>query len=345
MNYPSWWPKKVRTKDIGEAGSPPSHQSRFQKHFFSWIDKRTPLSQQVTLTRKNLYIIPTKTGLSFFILSFILWLLGTSYQNNLVLALSYLLISLVIVAIFHTYTNLAGIEVNVLGVKPGFVGESIYFNLQVKGYHVKKHDNLTMRWWDGEPETFNFPAEKITQIQVASVAQKRGRFFPGKLLIESVYPLGIIRCWTWLNLDVSVIVFPKPLKVPLPTQFAGGNEHEQGEQIAGGDDFSGLKAYRAGDPVKHISWKHYAREQGLYSKVYSGTLDHQHWLNWDEFSDLGAEQRLSAMCYWVLVFEQQENLYGLQLPGTKIEPSLGDSHRLRVLSTLACFDISPGVTP
>ena len=342
MRYLNWRPQKNKQIDAAQSEASIRHQSRFQKRFFNWIDKRTPLSQQATLTRKNLYIIPTKTGVSFFILSFILWLLGTSYQNNLVLALSYLLISLVIVAIFHTYTNLASIEVKVLGAKPGFVGESIYFKLQVKGNSVKHHDNLTMRWWGGKPETFNFTAKQATQIEVAIEAHQRGQLYPGKFLIESVYPLGIIRCWTWLNLDVSAIVFPKPLKVSFPAQLAGSNENDQGEQISGGDDFSGLKEYRPGDPVKHIAWKNYARGQGLYSKEYSGTRHHYNWLNWEEFSHLNAEQRLSAMCYWALAFEQQQNPYGLSLPGIKIEPAIGDAHRLTVLTALACFDIVQG---
>ena len=342
MNNPNWWPKK--NKQVKRTLSTPlvRQQSRVQKRFFNWIDKRTPLAKQVSLTRKNLYIFPTKTGLSFFALSFLLWLIGTSYQNNLVLALSYLLISLIVVAIFHTYTNLAGVQVKALGAKPGFVGDSIYFNLQVTGHRIKNHDSLIIRWWDGEQAVYNFPVDQVVQIEVALKAHQRGILHPGKLLIETVYPLGIIRCWTWLNLDVSAIVFPKPLKAPFPVQFAGHNENEQGEHVSGGEDFSGLKEYRAGDSVKHISWKHYAREQGLYSKEYSGTRNQYNWLDWDEFSHFDAEQRLRAMCYWALTFEQQQNLYGLRLPGIKIEPALGDAQKLKVLSALACFELSQG---
>jgi len=343
MKYPTWWPQKNKRVERKSSVPPVRPQSRVQKRFFSWIDKRTPFAKQALLTRKNLYILPTKTGMSFFILSFLLWLIGTSYQNNLVLALSYLLISLVVVAIFHTYTNLAGIEVKALGAKPGFAGDSIYYNLQVTGHRVKNHDSLIIRWWEGEPAVFNFPANQVTQIEVGLEAHQRGILHPGKLLIETVYPLGIIRCWTWLNLDVSAIVFPKPLKASFPVQLVGHNENEQGEQVSGGEDFSGLKEYRAGDPVKQISWKHYAREQGLYSKEYSGTRNHHNWLDWDEFAHLEAEQRLSAMCYWALTFEQQQTPYGLRLPTIKVSPALGDAHKLKVLSALACFELSQGV--
>jgi hypothetical protein len=101
--------------------------SRWQVRFFHWLDKRVPLASSVFLTRKNIYTFPTLTGGSFLGLSLVLWLLGTTYQNNLILALSYLLISLIIVAIFHSYANLAGLQIKVLGAKPAFVGESVYF--------------------------------------------------------------------------------------------------------------------------------------------------------------------------------------------------------------------------
>ncbi|WP_372882923.1 DUF58 domain-containing protein [Psychromonas sp.] len=273
-------------------------------------------------------------------MSFILWLLGTSYQNNLVLALSYLLISLIVVAIFHTYANLAGLEIKVLGGKPAFVGEKAYFSLQVEGWRAKGYDNIIIRWWHGEDGCFDFAAKQTTQIQVGVETHKRGILQPGKLLIESVYPLGIIRCWTWLNLDASTVIFPKPLKVDFPAQLSTANDSEQGEQFADGDDFSGLREYRAGDPVKHIAWKHYAREQGLYSKEYASSRSHDNCLDWDKFSHLHVEERLRALCYWALQFEGLQKAYGLRLPGKQIPPALGDGHRLSVLSALACFDIN-----
>ena len=326
-----------RSSTAAHIGRQPS---RWQLRFFRWIDKRSPVARSVALTRKNLYIFPTATGFSFFGLSFVLWLLGTSYQNNLVLALSYLLISLIVVAIFHTYANLAGLQIKVLGAKPVFVGEQIYFILEVEGVRAKGGDNITIRWWNGEDACFDFQGRQSTQIQVAVYAVKRGTMQPGKLLLESTFPLGLIRCWTWLNIDTSALIFPKPLKVPFPFQAAGESDSAHGEQVVGGDDFAGLKEYRAGDPVKHIAWKHYAREQGLYSKEYGSARNDDSCLDWNCFLHLSPEERLSALCYWALEFERLGIAYGLRLPGKQLSPALGDGHRLSVLSALACFDIN-----
>ncbi|HEY7773823.1 MAG TPA: DUF58 domain-containing protein [Marinagarivorans sp.] len=320
--------------------------NRWQARFFRWIDKKRPASRSVLLTRKNLYTFPTLMGFGFLGLSLLLWLLGTNYQNNLILALSYLLMSLVVVAILHTYANLAGLRIKVLGAKPAFAGETVYFILQVEGARAKGCDNLTIRWWNGDDACFDFEPDgdgkHSAQIQVGVHAVHRGYLDPGKLLLESTFPLGLIRCWTWLNLDARAVVFPKPLKVQFPPQVTGENEGEGGEYAMGGDDFAGLKEYRAGDPIKHIAWKHFAREQGLYSKEYASAIDSDTWLEWNSFLQLAPEDRLSALCYWALEFDRLGIAYGLRLPGKQIPPAVDDGHRLTVLSALARFDTSLG---
>jgi len=316
--------------------------SPLQKRFFKWIDKRSPMAQGVLLNRRNLYIFPSLTGFSLFALSAILWLLGTSYQNNLVLALSYLLLSLMIVAIFHTYANLAGLTIKTLGVKPVFVNEVALFNLELSGISHKHYENLTIRWWQGQPASYELQRGKVSSIQVGLQSDKRGVLNPGKLLIETTFPLGVIRCWTWVNLKIAADVFPQPIKVPFPTQLSGGDAGEQGSGGQGSDDFNGLKVYQAGDPIKHIAWKHYAREQGLYSKQYSAQLQRDCWLNWDDFSQYQGEKRLSALCYWAVYFESIQQPYGLSIPHKQIKPNLGAEHRLKVLTSLARFNFDGG---
>ncbi|MGJ8582240.1 MAG: DUF58 domain-containing protein, partial [Psychromonas sp.] len=196
----------------------------------------------------------------------------------------------------------------------------------------------------GQPACFDLQREEVLTIQVALHAAKRGVLIPKKLLIESTFPLGVIRCWTWVNLDTSAVVFPLPLNVPFPTQLTSGESGEHGSGGNGTDEFDGLKAYRAGDPIKQIAWKHYAREQGLFSKHYSAQLQRDCWLNWDDFSQYQGEKRLSALCYWVIHFDSIQQPYGLSLPNKKIKPDVGEAHRLTVLTALARFKFNGGRT-
>lgn len=331
---------KTRKQNVfAKKRSASSHPtpSLWQKRFFKWIDKKYPPAKAVELTRKNLYTFPTLMGFGFLGLGVLLWVLGTNYQNNLILALSYLLMSLMIVAILHTYANLAGIRVKVVAARPVFAGDNAQFLLEIRGIRAKGNDNITLRWWSGDIVHCNFTGES-EQILVPAKTDKRGYFLPGKLLVETQFPLGLIRCWTWLNLDARVVVFPKPLKVDYPGDSPASDGGEQGIKTRG-DDFEGLRPYRPGDAIKHIAWKHYAQEQGLFSKIFASYHHQDIWLEWQSFLHLDIEQRLSALCYWAVEFDRLAMPYGLRIPGKRMPPALGDTHKLQVLSALARFDI------
>ena len=61
------------------------------------------------------------------------------------------------------------------------------------------------------------------------------------------------------------------------------------------------------------------------------------WLDWDLLEGRPAEQRLSILCYWVLVLDKKQQPYGMKLPGLTLPPDTGDTHRLRALDALAAW--------
>ncbi len=331
---------KMQITEPSPSRASKNQPSFLQKRFFAWLDRRAPRAKSVTLTRSNLYVFPTKIGCAFGGLSILLWMLGTNYQNNLILALSYLLVSLFVVAILHTYANLVGLRIRALGAKPVFAGDMAVFMLEVDGARTKGADNLIIRWWSGQDACFDFTGTEAKHIAVSLKTTDRGDFHPGKLLIESTFPLGIIRCWTWLNLDAQVLVFPRPLEAPMPPSAIGEDEGENGTQVAGGDDFAGLKPYRAGDAIKHIAWKHFARGQGLYTKEYARSEHSEKWLEWQHFLPHPLEERLCILCYWALQFDQAGVPYGLRMPGVELAPETGEGHLLTILSALARYNTS-----
>jgi len=50
-----------------------------------------------------------------------------------------------------------------------------------------------------------------------------------------------------------------------------------------------------------------------------------------------SEERLAQLCRWVLSAHDQQLEYGLILPSSTVQPATGTAHRLRCLTTLACF--------
>jgi len=309
-----------------------------QQRFFRWLDRKIPQSDSYRLNLKNLYILPTALGWVFISLLIVLWVLGSNYQNNLVLALCYLLSSLFIVAMHHTHANLSGITVQASNAKPVYAGEEAFFSVQLSSSNKKGHYALQMRWQKGEWAIADI-ADADAGDEACLVGMRvnqRGLHKPGRLLIESVFPLGLMRCWSWLSFDVQALVYPKPKTVDeIPSLCGLEEESAPTQQTIRGDDFSGLRSYQAGDSLKHIAWKQFAKDKGLYSKDYQQGVSDERSLDWEAFRYLSVEERISALCYLTLHFSQQNLAFSVNIPGHQLLLDRGDAHCEKVLRLLA----------
>jgi uncharacterized protein (DUF58 family) len=62
---------------------------------------------------------------------------------------------------------------------------------------------------------------------------------------------------------------------------------------------------------------------------------HELWLDFMQAGALGAEQKLSRLCAWILQADKLGLNYGLRLPGLEIKPSSGEAHKRQCLEALA----------
>ncbi len=314
-----------------------SLRNKWRARFLRWLDRRAPPAPRHLLRRDRLYIFPTKTGFVFLLLILVLWMLGTNYQNNLILALCWLLASLFVLAILRTHGNLSGLDIQLHDADSGFAGQELAFHLDIFNASGAAKDNISLGWQDELPLTFAIDAQERKRLPVCAFAAKRGYLTPRRLRIDTDFPLGLLRCWSWLNFDARAMVYPRPEKLRELKPYTVEDEGGFAAPAAGADDFSGLRSYQPGDPLKQVAWKHYARGKGLMSKEFSSQLSPEAWLAWDIMEGLDVEQRLSALCYWALHFEQLGTAYGLDIPGTRIAPDTGSAHHARVLTALALY--------
>jgi uncharacterized protein (DUF58 family) len=319
---------------INRINKPGFFHSRLQ----AWLKKRVPPQSSVVLTSRNIFIFPSKAGFVFLLFVMLLWLLATNYENNLVFALTYLLISLFIVSILHTYSNLSGLQLSLVGNHPAYREEDVAFELLVEKHNSRAYENIILSWPSSSPAVINLAGQDQQRVTLHVPAQRRGLLSPGRLLVETRYPLGLLRAWSWLDLNASALVFPAPVKAGPPPLQAGSLD--QGDQInvSGNDDFYGFRQYQPSDPLKQVSWKHYAKGQGLLSKSYSETATQTLWFDWEHLPGLDRESRLSRLCYWVLEAAKRQDDYGLRLPGIEIPPGQGRHHKNKLLRELALFE-------
>jgi uncharacterized protein (DUF58 family) len=138
---------------------------------------------------------------------------------------------------------------------------------------------------------------------------------------------------------LTVYVAPAPLgNRTLPS--VGGQGSASRIETRGDEDFSGLRAYEPGVPLKHMAWKVLARGGEAAVRSYTGLAAQPEWLDWSALEGQGTETRLSQLCLWVLESEAAQRPYGLRIPGEEIAPARGPGHAQACLRALAAFGIA-----
>lgn len=306
--------------------------------FRRWLNQRMPPANAITLDQRKIFILPTRQGLYFALLVVFMVMAGINYQNSLVFGLAFLLASMFMVSILHTFRNLSGLTIQAGGSKPAFAGEDAEFTVILTRHGARTYEALQLGW---NPELLadaDLIENTDARLRLFVQSQKRGLLNPGRMLVQTYYPVGLFRAWSWVDLDVSTVIYPSPVPAgPIPSVPSTSNE---GDMMVrdGVEDFSGFREYQPGDPLRHVAWKSYARSDELLTKEYSAFADRRVWLEWEHFQGMDREARLSRLCYWVVQLARGSDTYGLRLPGVEIEPDNGLEHRERVLKTLALFE-------
>lgn len=312
-------------------------RERARRRFREWVNRRIPPAREVTLDQRRIFIFPSRAGLFFGICLLVMLMTAINFESNLSYALTFLLATLFVIATLHTFANLSGLRIRALRAKPAFPGQQSEFQLMLE--RTKRHDHygLHLCWPGGSEALVNLVEEDSVKVQLHVEVDKRGWFSPGRLLLESTYPLGLLRCWTWIDLDLRALVYPRPLVSPELSGLASDVPDGAAMPVVGNDDFYGFRDYQKGDSLRHVNWKGLAKGLGVQTKQYTAYADRSVWLDWELFAGMGVEQRLSHLCYWVLEFDGRQEEYGLRLPGLVIEPDFGEKHLERVLKELALY--------
>lgn len=297
-----------------------------------------PPADSIQLHQRNIFILPTREGIYLTVVMLLMVLAGINYQNSLIFALAFLLASLFMVGILHTFRNLSGLLIQGATTRPAFAGEDAEFDVIVSRLGERTYEAIMIGWHPEMMQGVDLIEDEEVRARLFVPTKRRGRFNPGRMLIQTNYPVGLFRAWSWVDLDLETIVYPRPV-------FAGDvpdsiSTNREGEIVKrdGVDDFYGLRGYRDGDPLRHIAWKSYARTGDIQVKEFAAFVDRRVWLDWAHFVGMDRESRLSRLCYWVIQLSMGTDEYGLRLPGIEIPPGRGPEHRERLLRELALFE-------
>ena len=299
-----------------------------------------PQQTPYLLTPRRVYILPTKQGLAFAILLFIMLLGSINYENSLGYFLTFLLSSLSVVTIFHTYNNLLKLRIGPAICKPVFADEEVHFIVQVNNINHQMRFSVLAFTPQKIFTTKDIAANSLTNLNIKHNFNKRGLIPLPRFTIESRFPFGLFRAWAIVEIDKKQLVYPKPSSHRyLPTKSAGHSDGKK-QNDKGSDDFKGLRSYAEGDPLQHIHWKSYARHHTLQTKEFSSTSADELWLNWTDTTVTSIELKLSQLTRWILLADKENLNYGLRLPNLTIQPGSGKSHLDSCLKQLALYGLN-----
>jgi uncharacterized protein (DUF58 family) len=294
----------------------------------------------IVLGHRRVYIVPSRLGLLFGAALLILLVGSINYALSLGFALTFLLAGMGIAGMVQTARNLAQLTLRPARAEPVFAGEDARFRLVLdNAAEYDRPEILVRQLGCGAQCRVDVGPRAAAEAELAVAAEKRGWLPLGRVMLETRFPVGLFRAWSYARPESRCLVYPRPepgaMPPPAPSSQAGGTRaHAQGS-----DDFSGLRAYQPSDSPRHVAWKSAARSNEMLTKQFAGEATAELWLDYAALpATLGLEARLSRLAGWVLAAERGGAQYGLRLPGTEIAPGRGDSHRSACLEALALFE-------
>ncbi len=278
----------------------------------------------------------TPVGWGFLLLMLCGFLMSINFSNNLIFAMTFLLVSIAMVGWYHTRTNVTGLAFGDWRAEPVFAGQRVRCSLRVENRAERmRHGIRPFSSRASRAEEVHIDGHCQAELVLYRKATKRGLLPPAAADIRSAFPLGTTQARMITGKLPACLVWPEPFgEQPLPDQASGHEAHLLSES----GSFTDMRRYAPGDPLSRISWKAFARTDELYTKQFDGAQGlPAMWLRWDDVRAAGIEQKLSQLCRWIIEVRKQNREFGLELPGVSVEPAGDERHARRCLEILALY--------
>lgn len=307
------------------------------RHLFRrWAARRHPPQRgPLTINRRRIYILPTRVGALFALLLLVMLLGATNYSNSLMFILTFTLVGLGLVCMHHTHRNLVNLELSPQRTEAVFAGSDALFPIRIRNPSRMTRYAIRLADQSATAPAADIAPQDDAELRLAVAAQRRGRLPAPRFSVETTFPLGLFRAWSYAPLEAWCWVYPRPDAVrDLPPRRPEGSA-QRGALQPGEEEFHSLRDYRPGDPIRRLHWKTLAREGQPMIKLFAAPGAQTLWLDWQRLPAMDDEMRLSRLCRWVLEADRLGHIYGLRLPGRVIEPGSGADHQRRCLEALA----------
>jgi len=292
---------------------------------------------------ERIYIIPTKIGLYFTFIGFVLFLIAISYGHNLAYFATFLFVGFVGLCAIVTNENIRHVTFELphetvrvrqgvnsfVDIYPKNIGQSGRFDLdfEIHGVSVLHVEELSNK--QSERHFLN-----LNRLQL-----ERGIYRSKRIVISSTFPFGLFYAWKIVAKPLRLIVAPKPQKNFLHETFHGPHGEGQGASahLAGVSEFHEIREHRERESLRRLD----QRKTQQYSRPF--VRDYRDEASQSRILDLrtGSDEVALAQALSWLDYLPDEVACGLIFPdGHHSGVDIGALHRIELFDQIACYQRS-----
>src|SRR5206468_4083793 len=105
--------------------------------------------------------------------------------------------------------------------EPVFAGEAAQFRLYLDGRSAFDRPAILARHVaSGAQLVADIPPHAIAEIVLGVPAQARGWLPLGRVMLETRFPLGLFRAWSYVEPEARCLAYPRPERAALPPASA-----------------------------------------------------------------------------------------------------------------------------
>ena len=223
------------------------------------------------IRQSHIFIVPNRFGLYAGFLVLASFAMGYKVQNNFILLGVIFLFLVFMLSLIASVRNLQGLVIEADIDPYYYAGERQHIQLRFKKAQPAFNVTLTGPFGEMPIDLSNGAASLLVPV----AAQPRGVHKLPALKVQTLFPFGIARAWSWLTPPGELVVAPKPREQSVahyprgnPAMARAADEKKQQNNYA--DELGDLRDYQDSDPPARIDWKRFAatretmvREHGL----------------------------------------------------------------------------------
>jgi uncharacterized protein (DUF58 family) len=194
----------------------------------------------LTLRANRIYILPTRFGVGFALLLFLMLLAGLNYTNSLALLITFAFAGFLVVSMPSATARCRDCSWFMPKRPTVSPAPRRDWNCASTIHRRSRGRCCSCSAREGHAQRFELPASALTVHFAHFQLPRRGCQRSDRIALRTTAPLGLFRAWTWLHLPLDAIAYPAPAGDRPPR---GGDLRRGDEQLAtvGDQEWSALR--------------------------------------------------------------------------------------------------------